>query len=264
MSKHIERAALITGGSGGIGRALADVFAKHGHDIILVARNEEKLDIAKRELEEQYNIVCETMVLDLSKQDSAYQLYRSLAVNNWIIDVLVNNAGFGTWGEFFEIAPTRIVEEMNLNVVSLTLLTNLVLKDMIQRRSGKIMNVASTAAYQPGPMMAVYYATKAYVLSFSEALAKEVEGTAVTITTLCPGPTETGFQGNAGMGKAHLFKKAFLMDAMTVAESAYEGLMKGKRVVIPGIMNTIVSTIVKFLPKTLVLSMVAVLHKRRK
>jgi short-subunit dehydrogenase len=166
--------------------------------------------------------------------------------------VLVNNAGYGKFGEFAEVPCEDSLGQIQLNVIALTHLTKLFLGAMIERGSGKIMNVASTAGFQPGPMLAVYYATKAYVISFSEALANELRGQGVTVTCLCPGPTDTGFQGRAGTENSRLFKKIRAMDAKIVAGDGYRGLMKGKTLVISGFQNWLTAESVRFAPRRMV------------
>jgi short-subunit dehydrogenase len=254
---------LITGGSSGIGLELAKVFARNGYNLVLVARDEQRLTLASEELESTYGITCRILSFDLSLSTSAQDLYQAVQAKEITVDILVNNAGFGTWGMFWELDEEKELREMNLNMISLTLLTKYYLREMITRGRGKILNVASTAAFQPGPMMAVYYATKAFIVSFTEALSKEAEGTGVTVSTVCPGPVETEFQKHAGMANMHLLKNIFMMDARSVAEYAYAGLMKGKRMIIPGMLNKLVSFCIRFLPKRLLLSTVLSLHKRR-
>ncbi len=263
MIHEIKRAVLITGGSSGIGFALAEVFARNGHNLVIVSRNNDRLLKAADFLHRQYGVSCDWIVSDLSQPGSAYALYRDIKERQLTIDILVNNAGFGTWGRYWEIEPERSEQEMYLNMVSLAMLTKYFVTEMVLRGSGKILNVASTAAFQPGPLLSVYYATKSFVLSFSEALARELRNTGVTVTTLCPGPTATEFQSHAGLTKVPLFKNMFLMEAAPVAEKAYEAVEKGKRRVIPGINNIILSWIVRFLPKRFILSTVLYLHRKR-
>jgi len=164
----------------------------------------------------------------------------------------VNNAGYGRFGEFAEVPLEESLGQIQLNITGLTELTKLFLGPMLERRSGKIMNVASTAGFQPGPLMAVYYATKAYVISFSEALANELYGKGVTVTCLCPGATETGFAGRAGNDESRLFKKLRPMDAKTVARAGYRGLLKGKTLVIPGFRNWLVAESIRVSPRKVV------------
>ena len=168
------------------------------------------------------------------------------------MDILVNNAGYGKFGEFAEVALEESAGQIQLNITALTYLTRLFLGPMLQRGSGRIMNVASTAGFQPGPLMAVYYATKAYVISFSEALANELAGKGITVTCLCPGATETAFADRAGNDQSRLFKKLRPMEAKTVARAGYQGLLQGKTIVIPGFRNWLVAESVRFSPRKMV------------
>ena len=183
----MKETALITGASSGIGLDLARLFAKDGHDVVLVARSEGKLREIAAELERDFGMTAHVIVADLAKPDAPQTLVAQLPVD---VDVLVNNAGFGVLGPFVETDLAKELEMIQVNVVALTHLTKLLLPPMVARRRGRVLNVASTAAFQPGPLMAVYYATKAYVLSFSEAIADELRDSGVTVTALCPGPTE--------------------------------------------------------------------------
>lgn len=178
------------------------------------------------------------------------------------MDVLVNNAGFGTYGAFAETDLGTELEMLQLNIATLTHLTKLFLEKMLAEGNGKILNVASTAAFQPGPLMAVYYASKAYVLSFSEALANELRGTGVSVTALCPGPTRTGFQRRAGMGASRLFDWG-VMDAPTVATIGYRGLMRERPLIIPGLKNKLLGFSVRLAPRRLVPAVVRVLQSKR-
>ena len=186
--------ALITGASSGIGLELARIFASHRHDVVLVARTESKLRELARECEAS-GVRAHVIPADLSKAGAAQTVVDGVAALGLEIDVLVNNAGLGRYGPFIDMAPGSELEMIQVNVVALTELTRRFLPAMVARRRGRILNVASTAAFLPGPLMAVYYATKAYVLSFSEAIANELEGTGVTVTAFCPGPVDSGFQG---------------------------------------------------------------------
>lgn len=257
-----QRTALVTGGSSGIGRELARLFARDGYHVVLVARDPERLAGAQRELIGQTGAQVATVARDLAQPDAVEQLERELARQGVEVDALVNNAGFGTWGPF---AQTDLAEELALlqvNVVALTHLTKVYLREMVKRGSGRILNVASTAAFQPGPLMAVYYASKAYVLSFSEALAEEVAGTGVTVTALCPGPTWTNFQARAGIGNIRLVSRR-VMTSEAVARAGYAGMLRGQRVVIPGWHNQLVRLGVKFAPTTLTLRAVRWAQQRR-
>lgn len=243
------RTALITGASGGIGYELAKLFARDGYNLALVARSGDNLNQVAGELQGKFGVTVKTIALDLTTAPAARFLFDQLQRERVVVDVLVNNAGFGVLGEFVEIAEEKILGQIQLNVTALTHLTRLFLPGMVERRGGKIMNVASTAAFQPGPLMAVYYATKAYVLSFSEALANEVAGTGVVVSCFCPGPTDTGFQKRAGMENSRIFKKIGAMNVEAVARDGYRGLMAGKTVVISGMQNWLVAESVRFAPR---------------
>jgi short-subunit dehydrogenase len=243
--------ALVTGASGGIGEELARILARHGHDLVLVARSADKLAALAERLELDHGILVRVIAKDLARPEAAAELHEALAAEGLAVDVLVNNAGLGLLGKFAEIGIEGDVEMLRLNIEAPTLLTRLLLPSMLERGSGRILNLASTAGFQPGPLMAVYYATKAYVLSFSEALANEVAGTGVTVTALCPGPTETGFSSRAGSEQSRLFKGP-TMDARTVAEIGYAALMAGKPVVIPGLRNRILAFSVRLAPRRVV------------
>jgi short-subunit dehydrogenase len=244
-----DQTALITGASGGIGYELAKLFARDRYNLVLVARSEDKLNQIGGELRGEFGIHVKTVALDLSEVSAAKFLFEQLQGEGVAVDVLVNNAGFGVLGEFSATAEAEILGQMQLNIATLTHLTRLFLPPMLARRRGKIMNVASTAAFQPGPLMAVYYASKAYVLSFSEALANEVDGSGVVVSCFCPGATNTGFQKRAGMENSRLFKKIGAMKADAVARDGYRGLMAGRRLVIPGLQNWLVAESVRFAPR---------------
>jgi len=230
--------ALVTGASGGIGEELAKLIASKGVDLVLVARSGDKLQRLAESLTAAHKVQVHCLALDLSTPSSAAQVESFLESKKLSIDFLINNAGFGTFGPFVESDLAGELGQIQLNVTTLTHLTRLLLPAMVRRGKGRILNVASTAAFQPGPMMAVYYATKAYVLSFSEALANELKGTGVTSTCLCPGPTSTGFNARAKLGSGGMLsKKSVMMEAATVARRGYDGMMKGRRLVIPGLLN---------------------------
>ncbi|HET9031122.1 MAG TPA: SDR family oxidoreductase [Candidatus Aquilonibacter sp.] len=240
--------ALVTGASGGLGLEFAKLLAADKHDVVLVARSAAKLEALAAQLRASHGINAETIALDLSAPDAASQLGARVSD----CDILINNAGFASNGRFDTLDPQRIREEMLLDVVTLTELTRLYLPKMRARGSGRIMNVASTAAFLPGPFMAVYYASKAYVLSFSQAIAEELRGSGVSVTCLCPGATETGFADRAEMHGSLLFKlpKA---NAAGVALAGYRGMMKGRDLVIPGLSNKIVALSPKITPRRLLL-----------
>ena len=194
-----EQTALVTGASSGIGEELAKLAAADGCNLVLVARRQERLDALARDLSVAHGVSARVITADLANRAAPRRIAEELTKGRLTIDILVNNAGLGIYGPFWERELGKELEVVQVNVVALTELTGLLLPGMISRKRGRILNVASTAAFQPGPWMAVYYATKAYVLSFSEAIAEELKGTGVTVTALCPGPTITEFQGAAGV-----------------------------------------------------------------
>ena len=244
--------ALITGASGGIGYDLAKLFARDRYNLVLVGRNAEKLNRVAHELQSASGVSVKVVALDLAASPAAKFLFEQMQREGIVVDVLVNNAGFAGFGEFAEMAEEEILGQIQLNVAALTHLTRLFLPPMLARRSGKIMNVASTAAFQPGPLMAVYYATKAYVLSFSEALANELAGSGVVVSCFCPGATDTGFAKRAGTEDSRLFRKLRPMNAEVVARDGYRGLMSGRTLVIAGIRNWLVAESVRFAPRKMV------------
>lgn len=256
--------ALITGASNGIGLELAKVHASKGGDLVLVARNKAKLDELKTELEQQYKVSVYTIGKDLSLSNAAQEVYDETTKQKLQIDYLINNAGFGDFGMFVATDWNKELQMINLNITTLTQFTKLYLKDMVQRGGGKIMNVASTAAFQSGPTMAVYYATKAYVLSFSEAIDNELSDKGVSVTTLCPGPTESGFQSAAAMEESALVKGKKLPTSKEVAEYGYTAMMKGKTIAIHGLMNWIMANLVRFTPRALVVKITRKLQDKSK
>jgi short-subunit dehydrogenase len=250
-----KNTALITGASSGIGLELAKILASKGVNLVLVARNKSKLDELKVKLEHQHKVSVYTIEKDLSKPNSAQEVYAETCKQSIQIDYLINNAGFGDFGMFYETNWDKESQMINLNITTLTQFTKLYLKEMVSRESGKIMNIASTAAFQPGPMMAVYFATKAFVLSFSEAIGNEVNNKGITVTALCPGMTKTGFEKAAAMQKSGLVKGKKLPTAKDVAEFGYNSMMKGTPVAIHGFMNNVIANSVRFLPRKLVVKL---------
>jgi short-subunit dehydrogenase len=230
----MEKWALINGASTGIGRELAEVCAADGWNQVLVARNQDRLKVVAEELRAVHKVETRALPVDLSTTGAAEKIFAAL--RELPISVLINNAGFGTYGAFADTVLSEQSDMVQVNVTALMQLTRLFLHPMLERKSGRILNVASTAAFQPGPNVSVYYATKAFVFSFSYALADELEGTGVTVTALCPGMTKTEFQKRAAMSEGGPFG---MMSARTVAEQGFRGMMLGKRVVIPGMMNRI-------------------------
>jgi hypothetical protein len=241
--------ALVTGASSGIGANLARELANDGHDLILTARRVEPMQALAEELK-SLGAACTIIAADLSNSGAAAALVRDLEARTLTIDVLVNNAGLGDNGRFDQSDPQRLSEMLQVNIVALTELTRLLLPPMVARNKGRIMLLASTAAFQPGPQMAVYCASKAYVLSFGEAIAFELKGSGVTVTTLCPGATDTEFADVAHAGGSALFKGlAPLMSASEVARLGYQGLKAGRGVVITGLVNQIMATSSRLSPR---------------
>lgn len=247
-----SQTVLITGASGGIGYELAKLCARDHYNLVLVARSADRLHQVAAELQTQFGTNVKTVALDLTAALAPKFLFDQLTRENIDIDILINNAGFGAFGEFAVIPEDEILGQIQLNVTALTHLTKLFLAPMLAHRSGRIMNVASTAAFQPGPLMAVYYATKAYVLSFSEALANELCPSGVTVTCFCPGATNTDFAKRAGSENSRLFKQLGGMKVETVARDGYRGLMAGKTLVISGARNWVVAESVRFAPRRMV------------
>jgi short-subunit dehydrogenase len=246
-----RKTALITGASFGIGLEFARIFAREGYNLVLVARSADKLRQLASELEKAHGTRSLMLATDLSEPGAPAYVLDQTTRADIQVDVLVNNAGFGQYGMFAENDLEECLRQIQLNVTTLTHLTRLYLPAMIARKSGGILNVASTAAFQPGPLMAVYFATKAYVLHFSEALANELDGTGVSVTCLCPGPTATEFHKRANATGMRLLKFGS-MDARTVAEDGYRGLVAGKPVVISGFKNWLVAQSVRFSPRRMV------------
>jgi len=256
----IKKTALITGASSGIGKALATEFARDGYDLVLAARSVGKMQALAEELQKSCSIKVTVIGADLETNDGASRLHADIKARNITIGALVNNAGYGTFGEFkdSELAPELAMMQLNMNTV--VVLTKLFMPDLIANK-GKLLNTASTAAFQPGPYMAVYYATKAFVLSFSEAIGAELEPHGVTVTALCPGPTASGFQDKADMGTSALVKGKRLPTSEDVAAKGYRAMQRGQRVYIPGAMNWIMAQSVRFTPRNMVTALVKQMSK---
>jgi uncharacterized protein len=239
MTPHGERgAALITGASSGIGRELARLAAADGHQPVLVARDRERLGALAAELESRHGIACTVVTADLADPRAPRWVYDECERLGVAVEVLVNNAGFGGWGRFVETDLARELDMVQVNVAALLQLTKLFAPAMVRRGRGRILNLASTAAFQPGPLMAVYYASKAFVLSFSEAIANELAGSGVTVTALCPGPTRSEFQKRANIDGARVVSGwVKMMGAAEVAHEGWSGMKRGRRVVVPGALN---------------------------
>lgn len=240
----MSKRALITGASSGIGLEFARVFAENGYALVLVARDSQKLDALAAALESAHGTDTLTVQKDLSKPGAAAGLFEQLG--DMRVDILINNAGAGTAGPFLETSLDAEIAVVDLNITALTTLTKLAAIRMAGQGGGKILNVASTGAYLPGPFIAVYYATKAYVLSLTQAVRHELAGSGVTVSALCPGPTATDFSRRAGR---RALKGA--MSARAVAQRGYRGLQKGRRVIIPGVWNKLAVFISKLLPGSL-------------
>lgn len=254
MNNSERPLALITGASSGIGLEMAKCFAEGGHDLILVARRREILDPLAVRLSSEHQVNCHVVVADLASASSIDALLSEIAAHGLVVDVLVNNAGYGIFGEFSETALDDERAMMRVNMEALTILSKRFLPQLIQRRGG-IINVASTAAFQPGPYMAVYYATKAFVLSLSEALAEELAPQGVHVMALCPGPTRSGFQARAAMEKSGLLRMP-LPDAASVARFGYQAFRQGRRVAIPGLVNRLMVQSLRLTPRRWVTALV--------
>lgn len=256
--------AVVTGASSGIGRELAELFARDGHDLLLVARRRDALEALARTLGDRYAVTCSAFVADLGRRLEREHLAARLRSVDDRIAALVNNAGIGTHGYFHETDLERELEIIDVNVAALTHLTKLVLPGMLARREGRILNVSSVAAFQPGPIMAVYYASKAYVQSFSEALAEEVAGTGVTVTAVCPGPTVTEFHAGAGIHPSAPSGGPPPMPSREVAALAYRGTTLGKRVVVTGLRNRLVVVANRLLSRRRMTKLVRRIQERRR
>ena len=252
---------LITGASGGIGLNLAEQAAADGKNLILVARSVDKLEKIAASLAEKFHIEVQIFDTDLSVEEDVTKLINELVVKQLDIDVLINNAGFGDFGDFAEADLSKNLEMIRLNISALTHLTHFALQAMKKSGKGRIMNVASTASFMPGPGMAVYYASKAYVLSFTEALVRELKNKNITVTTLCPGPTDTGFALTSGLGKSLMHRMLPPATSEAVAIAGYKAMMNGKSLVIPGLMNKMSAMTPRFLPRSIVRNMIYNIHK---
>ena len=243
--------ALITGGSGGIGLALARQFARAGYRLVLVARDAGRLDAQALALGLESGVPIIAIAKDLGRTGACAELAAELGARDLAPSVLVNNAGVGVYGPFSGCDAEAVAALIALNITALTTLTRLLLPGMLARRQGRILNVASTAAFQPGPLMAAYFASKAYVLSFSEAIQAELAGSGVTVTCLCPGPTATGFAARARMGAARLFQHG-VMDSDRVAAAGFRACIAGRRLAVPGVLNNLHLAALRLSPRWLV------------
>lgn len=257
----MKNTALITGASSGIGKELATIHAEKGGDLILVARNKEKLEALKSELERAHPIEVKVIVKDLTLAEGPKEVYEEIKKAGIAIDILINNAGFGGIGKFHEREWEQDLAMINLNIIALAALTRYILPDFVAKNTGKILNVSSTASLLPGPLQAVYYASKAFVASFSNAIAEELYDTNITVTNLMPGATETEFGAISGMDKTVLFDKT--ASARLVAEEGYAGMIKGKLDVISGLTTgqKVMFAVLPFMPKKAVLKNVRVMQE---
>ena len=259
----MKKTALITGASSGIGLELARIFAREGHDLLITARRKERLNGLKKELEQEFGIEVNTFPVDLADIDSPQKLYDFTQKQSLSVHFLVNNAGVGDYGLFHKSDWNRQAAIIDLNIRALTHLTHLFLPSMVEKESAHILNIASTAAFQPGPFMSVYYASKNYVLAFGEAIANELQDTGVTVTTLCPGPTESEFQKLANMEKSKLFDRLPVATSKQVADYGYKTMLQGKRVAIYGALNRIAPKIVSLFPRKFVTAVVRKIQERK-
>lgn len=257
-----SRLAVVTGASYGIGLEIAERLSRDGHDLVLAARSADRLEEVATRLRGAHGRVVHVVVLDGSEPDAADRLAARLdGIGE--VEVLVNNAGFGALGPFAEQDADLVDSMIRLNVSFLVRLTRRCLDGMRARGRGRILNVASTAAFQPGPFMAVYYATKAFVLSFSEALDEELRGSGVTVTTLCPGPTTTEFQARAGMEHTSMFEGPLVMDAKRVANLGVDAMQRGRRLKIAGVLNSLLAFSTRLAPRRLATRIVRRLQQSR-
>jgi uncharacterized protein len=261
-TKDQRPTALVTGASSGIGLDLARVMAPD-FDLIITARNQSRLDELARELQSQHGNRVQAIAADLARPEAPAELWAEVTRRGLRVDALINNAGFGVYGEFKDTKLEDELQMIQVNITSLTHLTKLAVPGMLERKQGRIMNVASTAGLQPGPLMAVYYATKSYVILFSEAIASELKGTGVTVTCLCPGATATEFASRADMEKSRLFKLG-TMRSMDVARTGYRAMMKGKTLAISGMKNWLLAESVRFSPRKVVTEVARTLNARSK
>ena len=252
--------SLITGASSGIGRDLARVAAKDCRNLVLTARSKAKLLELKSELTKKYGVKIEIIDIDLSLAESPQKVFDFCKSKNIVVSELINNAGFGDYGDFADSDPSKQLNMIDLNVRSLTAMTHLFIQPMIAAKRGKIMNVASVAAFIPGPSMSVYFATKHYVLAFSEALAQELAGSGVSVTTLCPGATKTNFANQAHVSKNNAISTT-KVTAADVAEFGRRAMQKSHRVAVHGVSNRLMIGLVRFLPRNLLASLVQKVQK---
>lgn len=257
----MKKTALITGASGGLGLSFVNIFAKDGYDLVLVARNSDRLEKIKSEIEKKFNVKAIVVAKDLCKPEGVQEVFDETQKAGIHVDVLVNNAGFGDFGEFYKSDISKQIRMVDLNCTALMHLSYLYLPQMIEKGEGNILNVDSIASFQPGPLMSTYYATKAFVLSFSQAIHRELKGTGVKVTALCPGPIKTNFDAAADLGESGLFKNLKVWDPDVVAEFGYKNMKKGKAVCVCGFVNKIIVFANRLAPRSIVREMVYHLQK---
>ncbi len=260
---RVTKTALVTGGAGGIGFELCKLIAQEGYDIVMVDMNEVGMARAAAQLNDMAGIAVHTIVKDLSRQESAREIVAELEERGIAIDLLINNAGFGLTGRFVDIGLEAQLNMLHVNISAVVALTRLLLPGMLQRKSAAILNVASIAAFQPGPYMSAYFASKAFVLSWSESLGMELEGTGVTVTTLCPPPTDTGFARRAGAGTSIAFRKGLMATPEEVAREAWIGLKMKKVIVLPCLLNKVAVFTGRFLPRKAVTAIAGAMNRQR-
>ena len=260
----MKRTVLITGASAGIGYELAKEFARHGYNLVLVARSKAKLDELATQITKEHSVEVFVLEKDLLAENAGKDIFEKLEQMGLKVDTLVNNAGFGNFGEFAKADINKELASIKLNVSALIELTWLFLQTGLEQNQAEILNVASTAAFFSGPYMSVYYATKNYVLAFSEALSQELKGTGITVSTLCPGPTYSDFQKTANMQNSKLVKGKKMMTSKEVAKIAYRGLKAKKAIIVPGFMNKIQVLAPRFLPRRIMKAILANIQKEQK
>ncbi len=259
--KEPKGTALVTGASAGLGKELASLFSKDGHDVVIVARSKSKLEALAADLEKTNGTKVHVVAADLGDAGAPKAIFEETKKRGLQIDYLVNNAGFGSNGAFLELDLDREVQMIDVNITALTRLTHLYGRPMKERGFGRILNIASTAGFQPGPFMATYYATKAYVVMFSEALAYELDGSGVTVTCHCPGATATEFATTAGNDKSKLFQRSGVAAAKEVALHAYKAMHKGEILAVHGFLNSFGVAALRITPRSVVRSIAAGMNK---
>ncbi|MGM9632669.1 MAG: SDR family NAD(P)-dependent oxidoreductase [Eubacteriales bacterium] len=259
----MKKTALITGASCGLGLSFVNIFAADGYDLVLVARNGDKLNEIKANVEKKHGVSVLVVPKDLCAPDACREVYEATKSAGLHVDVLVNNAGFGDFGEFYKSDLSKQTRMVSLNCTALMELCHLYLPDMVKKGNGNILNVDSIAAFQAGPLMSVYYATKAFVLSFSQALSVELKKTGVKVTALCPGPIKTNFEDSAQLGESGLFKNLKVWDPDTVARFGYKKMKQGKSLCVCGFMNKIIVFSTRLAPRALVGNVVYNMQKEQ-